>query len=77
MVNCLLLLCVTDSRNVIIFALLSSMIIPTSKSVEIDKVTKIKRITKTSLADTRKSFMRLVFTTCMYKFRVKFIIAIL
>ncbi|XP_029347718.1 uncharacterized protein LOC107883421 [Acyrthosiphon pisum] len=52
-----------DSRNVVIFALLSSMIIPTSKSVEIDKVTKIKRITKTSIADARKSFMRLVSTT--------------
>ena len=30
---------------------------------KIDKVTKIKRITKTSIADARKSFMRLVPTT--------------
>jgi len=35
----------------------------TSKSIEIDKVTKIKRIIKTSIADSRKSFMRLVPTT--------------
>lgn len=63
MLNCLSLLYVTDSRNVVVFALLSSMIIPTSKTVEIDKVTKIKRITKTSIADARKSFMRLVPTT--------------
>lgn len=61
--NCLLILCVIDSRNVVIFALLNSMLIPTSKSYEIDKVTKIKHITKTSIADARKSFMRLVPTT--------------
>lgn len=63
MLNCLLLLCVTDSKNVVIFALLSSMIISTSKSVVIDKVTKIKRITKTCIEDARKSFMHLVPTT--------------
>lgn len=63
MLICLSLLYVTDSRNVVVFTLLSSMKIPTTKSVEIDKLTKIKRITKTSIADARKSFMRLVPTT--------------
>lgn len=54
---------VTDSRNVVLFALLNSLIIPTTKSYEIDKVTKIKRITKTSIANARNSFMLLVSTT--------------
>jgi len=63
MLNYLLLLCCADSRNVVIFSLLNSLLIPTSKSYVVDKVSKIKRIIKTSIADGRKSFMRIVPTT--------------
>lgn len=51
------LLFFTDSKNTVIFALLNSLIISTSKSYEINKVINSKRIIKTSIADARNSFI--------------------
>lgn len=42
---------------------MNSLIIPTSKSYEIDKVTNSKRIIKTSIADARNSFLLLCANT--------------
>ncbi|KAL4141878.1 hypothetical protein QTP88_004433 [Uroleucon formosanum] len=52
-----------DCKNTVIFALLNSLIIPTSKSYEIDIVTNSKRIIKTSIADARNSFLLLCANT--------------
>lgn len=51
-----------DSKNIVIFALLNSLIIPTSKSFEIDKVTNSKCI-KTPIANGRNSFLLLYGST--------------
>lgn len=61
------MLYVTDFRNVLNFAFLNSLVIQTTKTYEIDKVTKIKRITKTSIVDARNPFILLVSTTNMQR----------
>jgi hypothetical protein len=49
-------------KNVLIFALLNSLIVPTSKTSYTDRETKRKHYIKTSIADGRESFLLYVST---------------
>ncbi|KAL5239512.1 hypothetical protein ACI65C_006922 [Semiaphis heraclei] len=51
-----------EMKNVLIFALLNSLIVPTSKTSYTDRETKRKRYIKTSIADGRESFLLYVST---------------
>ncbi|CAI6355300.1 unnamed protein product [Macrosiphum euphorbiae] len=46
-----------DSKNVLILVLLNALLVPTSKSYQIDKITGRRRLAKTSIVDAQKSFL--------------------
>lgn len=47
----------TETRNFLVLDLLNALLVPTSKSYEIDSTTNKKRILKTSISDAKNSFL--------------------